>query len=105
MLRRSRAQQHLGIETMNVVPQATSATEPVTSEGVVAAGVYVDGRRVANIAIDEAASWRSKPGHVVWIGLYVPVLALLPSVQQQLDLHALPYALPIHPHHRTKITL
>jgi magnesium transporter len=74
MLRRSRVQQHLGIETMNVVPQTTSATDPIASEGVVAAGVYVDGRRVANIAIDEASSWRSKPGHVVWIGLYEPDL-------------------------------
>src|SRR6202022_953484 len=27
----------LGIETMNVVPLATSATDPITSEGVVAA--------------------------------------------------------------------
>jgi hypothetical protein len=25
---------------------------------MVAAGVYVEGRRVANIAIDEASSWR-----------------------------------------------
>jgi magnesium transporter len=39
---------------------------------VVAAGVYVEGRRVANIAIDDAASWRSKPDHVVWIGLHEP---------------------------------
>ena len=44
---------------MNVVPQVASATDPVTSEGVVAAGVYDDGRRVANIANDEASSWRN----------------------------------------------
>jgi hypothetical protein len=50
------AQQHLGIKTMNVVPLATSATDPIASEGVVAAGVYVDGRRVADIAVDEASS-------------------------------------------------
>src|SRR5437899_10020963 len=74
---------------MNVVPLAASATRPIASEGVVAAGVYVDGRRVANIAIDEASSWRNKPGHVVWIGLYEPDLALLTSVQKQFDLHDL----------------
>ena len=55
---------------MNVVSSAVLTTEPVTSEGVVAASVYVEGRRVANIAIDEASSWRSRPGHVVWIGLH-----------------------------------
>jgi hypothetical protein len=44
---------------MNVVSSAVLTTEPVTSEGVVAASVYVEGRRVANIAIDEASSWRA----------------------------------------------
>ncbi len=37
---------------MNVASSAVLPTEPVSSEGVIAAGVYVDGRRVANIAID-----------------------------------------------------
>ena len=67
----------IGTETMNVASSAVLATEPVNSEGVVAAGAYVDGRRVANIAIDEASSWRSRPGHVVWIGLHEPDMALL----------------------------
>ena len=62
---------------MNVASQAVLTTEPVTSEGVVAAGAYVDGRRVANIAVEDAASWRSRPGHVVWIGLHEPDMALL----------------------------
>jgi magnesium transporter len=88
---------------MNVVPQAASAIDPVTSEGVVAAGVYVDGRRVANIAIDEASSWRNKPGHVVWIGLYEPDLALLTSVQKQFGLHDLAIEDANHAHQRPKI--
>ena len=71
---------------MNVAPSAVLATEPVNSEGIVAAGAYVDGRRVANIAIDEASSWRSRPGHVVWIGLHEPDIALLTSVQRQFQL-------------------
>jgi len=89
--------------TMNVVPLATSATDPITSEGVIAAGVYVDGRRVANIAIDEASSWRAKPGHVVWIGLYEPNLALLTGVQKQFDLHDLAIEDANHAHQRPKI--
>ena len=88
---------------MNVPSLAPSATERVTSEGVVAAGVYVDGRRIANIAIDEASSWRVKPGHVVWIGLYEPDLALLTSVQQQFDLHDLAIEDANNAHQRPKI--
>jgi magnesium transporter len=89
--------------TMNVVPLATSATDPITSEGVIAAGVYVDGRRVANIAIDEASSWRAKPGHVVWIGLYEPNLTLLTNVQKEFDLHDLAIEDANHAHQRPKI--
>jgi magnesium transporter len=92
-----------GIETRNVVPLTTPATDPIASEGVVAAGVYVDGRRVANIAINEASSWRSKPGHVVWIGLYEPDLALLTSVQKQFDLHDLAIEDANNAHQRPKI--
>jgi magnesium transporter len=88
---------------MNVVSSAILATEPVTSEGVVAAGVYVDGRRVANITIDEASSWRSQPGHVVWIGLHEPDIALLTSVQQQFQLHNLAIEDASHAHQRPKI--
>jgi magnesium transporter len=46
---------------MNIASPPVSATA-VSSEGIVRASVYVDGRRVANIAIDEASSWRSRPG-------------------------------------------
>jgi magnesium transporter len=91
------------METMNVVPLAAPVTDPIASEGVVAASVYVDGRRVANIAIDEASSWRSKSGHVVWIGLYEPDLALLTSVQQQFDLHDLAIEDANNAHQRPKI--
>jgi magnesium transporter len=88
---------------MNLSSLPTSVTEPVSSEGVVAAGAYVDGRRVANIAINEASSWRAKPGHVVWIGLHEPDLALLTSVQKQFDLHDLAIEDANHAHQRPKI--
>ena len=91
------------METMNVPSLATPATDPMASEGVVAAGVYVDGRRIANIAVEEASSWRRKPGHVVWIGLYEPDLALLKSVQQQFDLHDLAIEDANHAHQRPNI--
>src|SRR3954468_13012398 len=88
---------------MNVASLPTPATEPIASEGVVAAGVYVDGRRAANIAIEEASGWRSKPGHVVWIGLYEPDLALLTRVQQQFAPHDLASEDANNAHQRPKI--
>ena len=88
---------------MNVPSLPTSPSEPVSTEGVVAAGAYVDGRRVANIAISEASSWRAKPGHVVWIGLHEPDMALLGAVQKQFDLHELAIEDANHAHQRPKI--
>ena len=88
---------------MNIASQADIANDPVTSEGVVAAGAYVDGRRVANIAIEEASSWRSKPGHVVWIGLHEPDMTILTSVQRQFQLHDLAIEDADHAHQRPKI--
>jgi magnesium transporter len=43
----------------------------------VAASVYVAGRRVAEIPIDEAGQWSKKSGHVVWIDLHEPSKILL----------------------------
>src|SRR3954462_2040158 len=88
---------------MNVASSTVLATEPVNSEGVVAASVYVDGRRITNIAIEEAASWCSRPGHVVWIGLHEPDTSLLTSVQRQFQLHDLAIEDADHAHQRPKI--
>src|SRR5215213_6475681 len=88
---------------MNVTSTAVSAAEAVPSEGIVASSAYVDGRRVANIAIEEASSWRSKPGHVVWIGLHEPDMSILASVQRQFELHDLAIEDADHAHQRPKI--
>jgi magnesium transporter len=57
--------------------------------GVVAASVYAHGKRVADVAIDEAGEWAKRPGHLVWIGLFEPSYELLARVQAQFDLHPL----------------
>ena len=89
---------------MTAASSPSPATEAVPSEsGVVAAGVYVDGRRVANIAIDDASSWRSKPDHVVWIGLREPDMSVLSRVQRQFELHDLAIEDADHAHQRPKI--
>src|SRR5438445_11416031 len=90
-------------EAMNVASSPSPVTEAVSSEGVVAAGVYVDGRRVANINIDEASSWRSRSGHVVWIGLHEPDITVLHRVQQQFELHDLAIEGADHAHQRPKV--
>jgi magnesium transporter len=87
---------------MNVTSTSVSA-QPMPVDGIVASGVYVDGRRIANIAIEEASSWRSKPGHVVWIGLHEPNISVLASVQRQFQLHDLAVEDADHAHQRPKI--
>jgi magnesium transporter len=56
---------------------------------VVASSVYAGGRRVKDIAIEDAGEWSKRPGHVVWIGLLEPSTDLLQRVQAQLGLHYL----------------
>jgi magnesium transporter len=57
--------------------------------GLVNSSVYADGRRVKEIAVDEAGEWARLSGHVVWIGLFEPSPELLARVQAQLGLHDL----------------
>jgi len=72
------------------VDSVVAGTTKMTAEpGVIAASVYVDGRRLCDIAVDEAGAWSKKDGHVVWIGLMEPSAELLLRVQAQLDLHPL----------------
>ncbi|MHC2332451.1 magnesium/cobalt transporter CorA [Bradyrhizobium sp. USDA 4454] len=88
---------------MDLVSPTTATAGPVPPDGVIAAGVYVEGRRIANIPIDEAASWRTKPDHVVWIGLHEPDMTLLSSLQRQFQLHDLAIEDADHAHQRPKI--
>ena len=66
-----------------------TAVVPTTESGVVASSVYVKGRRVADIQIEEAGEWAKKPDHVVWIGMLEPSDDLLEKVRVQFDLHPL----------------
>lgn len=68
-----------------------TGTHPASGaeQGLIAAGAYAAGRRVAAITVDEAAAWLDRPGHVVWIGLLEPGDELLRRVQAQFGLHDL----------------
>ena len=86
---------------MNQSPIGTSKLN--NEPGVVAASVYAGGRRVKDIAIDEAAEWSKREDHVVWIGLLEPSSDLLQRVQAQLDLHPLAIEDAGKPHQHPKI--
>lgn len=66
-----------------------TAAKAYQEEGVVAAAVYCDGLKVADIEIDQAGEWAKRAGHVVWIGLYEPSFELLERVGRQFSLHPL----------------
>ena len=57
--------------------------------GLVNSAVYLAGRKLVDIAVDDAGEWARRPGHVVWIGLYEPKHDLLVRVQRQFNLHPL----------------
>ena len=72
---------------MNMMTRTTTA--PVLETGVVASGVYANGRRILDIPIEQAGQWAKKEGHIVWIGLLEPSAELLEKVRAQFDLHPL----------------
>jgi magnesium transporter len=73
------------------------------AQGVVAASVYANGVRVADIAIDRAGDWARKEGHVVWIGLWEPDAELLQRVREQFGLHPLAIEDAEQAHQRPKL--
>ena len=74
---------------MDAQTHPTTVSHGNNEPGVVASGVYAGGRRVKDIAIEEAGEWSKRPGHVVWIGLFEPSPDLLQRLQAQLGLHYL----------------
>ncbi|MCX8572454.1 magnesium and cobalt transport protein CorA [Aminobacter sp. MET-1] len=76
---------------------------PELEPGIVASSVYLGGRRIADISLEEAGGWASREGHVVWIGLLEPSRDLLLRVQRQFHLHDLAIEDAEHPHQRPKI--
>lgn len=85
-------------------PRALARDAPAHEAGVVAAGVYAGGRKVAELgSVDEAADWHQRPGHVVWIGLFEPADELLGRVQRQFGLHELAIEDARKAHQRPKI--
>lgn len=70
---------------------------------VLGASVYAEGRKVANIALEEGGAWARKPGHVVWIGMLEPSEAELGELQRQFNLDPLAIEDAHEAHQRPKI--
>ncbi|GJD53599.1 Cobalt/magnesium transport protein CorA [Methylobacterium crusticola] len=80
-----------------------SPAPALQTPGVVAASVYADGHRIADVQVEEAGEWARRPGHFVWIGLYEPSSELLQQVQAQFNLHPLAIEDARNAHQRPKL--
>jgi len=70
---------------------------------VVAAAAYHQGRKVADIRLEEGSQWAAQPGHMVWIGLRDPDGSQLHCLQQQFNLHELAMEDALAQHTRPKL--
>ncbi len=70
---------------------------------VIASAIYANGRRVADVPVEEAGAWAARPNHFAWIGLLEPGEDLLRLVQKQFGLHDLAIEDALHAHQRPKI--
>lgn len=78
-------------------------TPPPRASSVIGASAYKDGRKIADIALNEASNWADRDGHGVWIGLLEPSDEELRIVQAQFGLNDLCIAEAALPHQRPKL--
>ncbi|MDO9415372.1 magnesium and cobalt transport protein CorA [Pararhizobium sp.] len=81
------------------------ALKPASRPGVIAAAVYQNGQRIADIQIEEAGKWRTRENVVIWIGLHEPDEALLRQVQAEFGLHDLAIEDAGQAHQRPKLEI
>lgn len=89
---------------INGSPDVEIPSTPPRKTGVIGAGVYAGGRKVAELKhLDDAKAWMSKPGHVVWLGLFEPSDDLLRQAQHIFNLHDLAIEDALKAHQRPKL--
>lgn len=74
-------------------------------EMVIACAGYEDGRRVADLELDDCATFDDRPGRFVWVGLFEPSQEILRSLQGQFGLHELAVEDALRAHQRPKLDL
>lgn len=73
---------------------------------IVGCAGYENGRRIADLSIDDCGSFADVPGgpgRFVWIGLYEPTAELLAGLQRQFGLHELAVEDALRAHQRPKV--
>jgi magnesium transporter len=76
---------------------------PAPDAMVIDCAAYADGRRVADLALDDIAGALATPDQFVWLGLFEPSEELLRTVQQTFHLHDLAVEDAHRAHQRPKI--
>ena len=70
---------------------------------IINSAVYLDGRRVANVEINQISEALKNPDQFIWVGLHEPGEEMLEQVQRELSLHDLAVEDAHAPHQRPKI--
>jgi magnesium transporter len=70
---------------------------------VIAAAAYSEGRKIADITIEDSSRWAARPDHFVWIGIEAPDEHDLRQLQAQFSLHELAIEDALHAHQRPKL--
>lgn len=70
---------------------------------IVNCATYLDGRRIANVEIDQISGILKNPDQFVWVGLHEPGEELLQMVQKEFGLHDLAIEDAHNAHQRPKI--
>jgi magnesium transporter len=78
-------------------------TDYLHTAPVIDCAAYVNGRRVADVGIDQIQGALARDDQFVWLGLYEPDQALLRRVQQRFGLHDLAIEDAINAHQRPKL--
>ena len=73
------------------------------SDGIVACAAYADGRKVADVPVDEVSEVLCQPGQFVWIGLHEPSEEVLHKIQKEFGLHDLAVEDALRAHQRPKL--
>jgi magnesium transporter len=72
---------------------------------IVNCAAYLDGRRVANIAIDDINETLQNSEQFIWLGLHEPDEQTLQAIQKQFKLHELAIEDAHNAHQRPKIEM
>jgi magnesium transporter len=72
---------------------------------VVAAYIYKDGARTREVTLDQADALTTRPGELVWIGLYEPSEAEMARLATRFKLHPLAIEDALNAHQRPKVEI